>query len=192
MMAASPIGATLSVFTSTAGGRPAGPGLGPAWRQRVDTFGLGRGLRTEGPPSVSAVPLGHQDDHQPSRPRKLRRLRLQCLRRRRSRRRPIGKLARCEHRHSRSLEENEDILIDASHGLQSRLPGAGPFHNVTTGMRPDEETKYLWTVDERGVNLALEKTPFPTPRRNVVHTKPQCESIDWGRGVVKCGVRPVW
>jgi hypothetical protein len=86
---------------------------------------------------------------------------------------------------SRPLEENEDILIDASRGLQSRLPGAGRFRNVTTGMRPDEAAKYLWTVDERGVNLALEKTPFPTPRGKHRSQQSQCESIDWGRGVVR-------
>jgi hypothetical protein len=71
---------------------------------------------------------------------------------------------------ARPLLNNENVLIDASHGLQSRLAGAGPFQNVTTGMRPDGATKYLWTVDERGVNIGLEKTPFPTPRGNIVHT----------------------
>jgi len=71
---------------------------------------------------------------------------------------------------ARAVGKNEHILIDASHGLQSRTPGAGPFENIQTGTRPDAATKYLWTVDERGVNLAREKTPFPTERGNIVHT----------------------
>ena len=71
---------------------------------------------------------------------------------------------------ARAVGRNEHILIDASHGLQSRTPGAGPFENIQTGTRPDAATKYLWTVDERGVNLAREKTPFPTERGNIVHT----------------------
>ncbi len=71
---------------------------------------------------------------------------------------------------ARAVGQNEHILIDASQGLQSRTPGAGPFENIQTGTRPHAATKYLWTVDERGVNLAREKTPFPTARGNIVHT----------------------
>jgi hypothetical protein len=45
-----------------------------------------------------------------------------------------------------------------------------------TGDRPDAATKYLYTVDERGVNIAPEQTPFPTPRGNIVHTNISSEA----------------
>lgn len=66
------------------------------------------------------------------------------------------------------LKMNEGILLHGSAGLQSRTRGL--FENVVRGERPDLQTKYLWTIDERGVNIALELTPFPTPRGNIVHT----------------------
>ncbi|MCA6410435.1 MAG: fibronectin type III domain-containing protein, partial [Cytophagales bacterium] len=69
---------------------------------------------------------------------------------------------------ARTLLENEDILIDASKGLQSSK--AQKFTTVIAGEHGDVSTKYLWTIDERGINIALEKTPFPTPRGNIVHT----------------------
>ena len=69
---------------------------------------------------------------------------------------------------ARSLLKNEDVLIDAKHGLQSRTTSR--FDDVTTGSHGAPESKYLWTIDERGLNVALEKTPFPTPRGNIVHT----------------------
>ncbi|MFC5373275.1 LysM peptidoglycan-binding domain-containing protein [Brevundimonas faecalis] len=69
---------------------------------------------------------------------------------------------------ARPLLTNEGVLIDASHGLQSRTSGL--FDSVTLGKHGNAETKYLYTIDDRGVNLALESTPFPTPRGNIVHT----------------------
>ncbi len=69
---------------------------------------------------------------------------------------------------ARPILKNEDTLIDASHGLQSRVSGL--FDNVQLGQYDEVATKYLYTVDQRGVNIALEQTPFPTPRGNVVHT----------------------
>lgn len=71
---------------------------------------------------------------------------------------------------AQALGINEDILINASHGLQSRLPGSGQFENVLMGTHKDKATTYLYTVDERGVNVVLEKTPFRTARGNVVHS----------------------
>ncbi len=66
------------------------------------------------------------------------------------------------------IGRNEDILIDASHGLQSS--NAGRFKNTVAGRRGEDATKYLWTIDSRGVNIALEVTPFPTARNVIVHT----------------------
>jgi hypothetical protein len=63
---------------------------------------------------------------------------------------------------------NEDVLIGPAQGLQSST--GAPFQNVVTGAHNDPETKYLWTIDERGINIALEKTPFPTRRGFIVHT----------------------
>jgi uncharacterized Zn-binding protein involved in type VI secretion len=79
---------------------------------------------------------------------------------------------------ARPLLENEGVLIDASHGLQSRKSGL--FKDVMYGRHGDPETKYLWTVDNRGVNVALEKTPFPTPRGNIVHTNISSEAAIGG------------
>ncbi|MFD8112897.1 hypothetical protein [Streptomyces microflavus] len=69
---------------------------------------------------------------------------------------------------ARELLKGEDVLMDASHGLQSRKDEV--FDNVETGEHGDEDSKYLWTIDERGVNAALERTPFDTPRNNIVHS----------------------
>jgi len=69
---------------------------------------------------------------------------------------------------ARAILTNEGVLIDASHGLQSRT--SGMFSDVILGKHGDAATKYLYTVDQRGVNIILEQTPFPTPRGNVVHT----------------------
>lgn len=70
--------------------------------------------------------------------------------------------------------ENEDLLIDASHGLQSRTSGL--FNEVRLGQYGEAATKYLYTVDQRGVNVVLEQTQFPTPRGNVVHTNLSSEA----------------
>ena len=69
---------------------------------------------------------------------------------------------------ARPLLKNEGVLIDETKGLQSRTEGT--FKDVQLGQHGDPATKYLWTIDRRGINVALEKTPFPTPRGNIVHT----------------------
>jgi hypothetical protein len=63
---------------------------------------------------------------------------------------------------------NEDLPIGPEQGLQSRQSGV--FDNVVEGQHGDAASKYLWTVDERGINIAPEATPWPTPRGNIVHT----------------------
>lgn len=47
---------------------------------------------------------------------------------------------------------------------------SGGFDDVVLGTHGDDATKYLWTIDQGGVNAALESTPFLTPRGNIVHT----------------------
>jgi hypothetical protein len=64
--------------------------------------------------------------------------------------------------------ENEDVPLTPEQGLQTRTTGR--FDNVITGPHGDAATKYIWTIDERGANVALERTPFNTPRGNIVHT----------------------
>ncbi len=66
------------------------------------------------------------------------------------------------------LEENEDKLVDASHGLQSSKTKL--FESVVTGNYGKRDSKYLWTIDQRGINLIQESTAFPTPRGYVVHS----------------------
>jgi len=67
-----------------------------------------------------------------------------------------------------TLEENEDKLVDASHGLKSSKTKR--FEGVVTGDYGDKNSKYLWTIDKRGINVIQESTAFPTPRGYVVHT----------------------
>lgn len=69
---------------------------------------------------------------------------------------------------ARPLLEGEDALIGSAQGLQSRT--AGTFDNVVQGTHGDRATTYLYTIDDRGVNIALETTPAATPRGNIVHT----------------------
>lgn len=63
---------------------------------------------------------------------------------------------------------NEDIPITEQHSLQSRRQGM--FEGVTEGKHRDPESCYLWTIDERGINIARERTPFPTGRGWLVHS----------------------
>ncbi len=67
---------------------------------------------------------------------------------------------------SRPLLSNENVLLTEAQGLQTRTSNL--FDNVILGSHGDQTTKYLWTIDSRGVNIALEQTPFPTPRGNIV------------------------
>jgi RHS repeat-associated protein len=78
---------------------------------------------------------------------------------------------------ARALLENEGLLITgtpAAGALESRI--AGRFRDVQLGQHGDAAAKYLYTVDERGVNLVRELTPFPTPRLNVVHSNISSEA----------------
>jgi hypothetical protein len=76
----------------------------------------------------------------------------------------IGEL----HPPARQLLQGEDVLISSSQGLQSRTMGT--FDNVVQGTHGDRATAYLFTIDNRGVNIALESTPAGTPRGHIVHT----------------------
>jgi hypothetical protein len=69
---------------------------------------------------------------------------------------------------ARQLLRNEDVLLRYRQGLQSSKENL--FKNVKFGKYKDSNFTYLWTIDERGINVAYEKTPFPTPRGNVVHS----------------------
>ena len=70
--------------------------------------------------------------------------------------------------------ENENVLIGSKEGLQSR--DLGRFRNVVEGTRGDRDSKYLWSLDHRGINIALENTPFPTPRGVIVHSNLSSEA----------------
>src|SRR6516162_10717 len=72
------------------------------------------------------------------------------------------------HPSAKGVLANEDVLIGPAEGLQSRKEGL--FENMKLGKHPDKATKYLWTIDDRGVNCALELTPFQTPRGHITHT----------------------
>jgi hypothetical protein len=72
------------------------------------------------------------------------------------------------HPSAKSVLANEDVPIGPAQGLQSRKDGL--FEHVKFGKRPDKATKYLWTIDDRGVNCALESTPFQTARGHITHT----------------------
>jgi len=63
---------------------------------------------------------------------------------------------------------NEDVPIGEKEGLQVRKEGL--FMNVKRGVHRDRETKYLWTIDDRGLCIALEQTPFETSRGHITHT----------------------
>ena len=72
------------------------------------------------------------------------------------------------HASAKAVEANEDVPIGPEQGLQSRKQGL--FEHVKLGTHKDKATKYLWTIDDRGINCALESTPFPTPRGHITHT----------------------
>ena len=75
------------------------------------------------------------------------------------------------------IDVNENLPLDVSHGLQTCRPGsikgdnAEPFTDLVLGKYGEKrEEKYLFTIDERGLNIICEHTKFPTPRGIVVHT----------------------
>lgn len=69
---------------------------------------------------------------------------------------------------ARTLGRGEAKLLRYSQGLQTSRKGL--FRNVVQGKHGDTDTKYLWTIDRRGVNIALERTPAETERGHIVHT----------------------
>ena len=75
---------------------------------------------------------------------------------------------------ARELLQGEDILMAAGDGLKSSF--GSRFSDIVFGTKGDLNTKYLWTIDNKGVNVALEKTPWPTPRGNIVHTNLSSEA----------------
>ncbi|MBC7387784.1 MAG: hypothetical protein H7329_01110 [Opitutaceae bacterium] len=62
----------------------------------------------------------------------------------------------------------ESTLIDYSGGLASRR--FSTFKNVIKGSAGEAATKYLWTIDNRGINVALEQTQAATSRGFITHT----------------------
>lgn len=65
-------------------------------------------------------------------------------------------------------QRGEERLLDATHNLQSRK--AGYFEDVVLGKYGDKKTKYLWTIDARGINIVPATTAVQAPRGKVVHT----------------------
>src|SRR5437868_15436242 len=63
---------------------------------------------------------------------------------------------------------NEDVPIGEKEGLQVRKEGL--FVNVKRGVHRDPQTKYFWTIDDRGLCIALEQTLFETSRGHITHT----------------------
>lgn len=53
----------------------------------------------------------------------------------------------------------ESTLLNYTQGLGSRM--FTRFTNVIRGNVGEANSKYLWTIDERGINIALETTPPP-------------------------------
>jgi len=45
------------------------------------------------------------------------------------------------------------------------------FKNITIGKVDEVATRYLWTINNRGVNIALEQTPASTGRGFITHTQ---------------------
>ena len=68
---------------------------------------------------------------------------------------------------NRDIGPNEDVPYTGE-GLQ--MSTGEKFANVMLGQKGDEKTKYLWAIDEQGIKIARELTPFDTPRGNIVHT----------------------
>jgi len=72
------------------------------------------------------------------------------------------------HPSAKVVQANEDVAIAEKDGLQSRRDGK--FTHVVQGKHGDKATKYLWTIDDRGINCALEQTPMSNARGNITHT----------------------
>jgi RHS repeat-associated protein len=68
---------------------------------------------------------------------------------------------------NRGIGPNEDVPYTGE-GLQ--ISTGEKFQGVIHGQHGDLATKYLWTIDEQGIKIAPETTPFDTKRGNIVHT----------------------
>jgi len=80
---------------------------------------------------------------------------------------------------ARPILQNEGVLIDASQGLQSSKNNL--FNNVNLSTHSNTPlNRYLYTIDNRGVNIGWEATPFPTPRGNIVHSNLSSEAYIGG------------
>jgi hypothetical protein len=71
---------------------------------------------------------------------------------------------------TRDILANEGVIISEAQGRQVRKYGGSKFANVKISQNGDKDGTYLWTIDEGGLNVAYEGTPFPTPRGNIVHS----------------------
>jgi hypothetical protein len=73
---------------------------------------------------------------------------------------------------AKALGPFEDVLLTEAQGLQSRMPGQGLFSigDDLLGSTGDDATRFLWTIDDRGVNVAFEQTPMLTRRGHIVHS----------------------
>jgi len=50
--------------------------------------------------------------------------------------------------------------IPLVNGKQTRIFGTNKFDNVVTGSYGDASKKYIWTIDDNGINIGLEQTPI--------------------------------
>lgn len=64
------------------------------------------------------------------------------------------------------LEKEGEYFV--GHALESRIDGF--FDNIQIGSPGEMASKYLWTIDHRGVNIAPASTPFATPSGAIVDT----------------------
>lgn len=76
------------------------------------------------------------------------------------------------------IGSGEGLLLNYKQGLASRKNSM--FSNVITGSIDDAATKYLWTIDERGINVALEQTPAATRRGFITHTNISSKAFSGG------------
>ena len=69
------------------------------------------------------------------------------------------------------LGQGGGVLINSTDGLQTQYFLGTLFNNVQIGVPNQVNNRYLWTIDERGVNLAIETIPIiPSARGHIVHT----------------------
>jgi RHS repeat-associated protein len=66
------------------------------------------------------------------------------------------------------IGRNEAVPLTEEQGLQ--ISTGERFENVVRGQHGDLATRYLWTIDEQGVKIAWEQTPFDTDRGKIVPT----------------------